>query len=270
MNRTLGMLISCFLLLAGATYGASGLTQYQMATPIQQAFASMQYSAALAYADDDEFGEVNKKTDPSTSTNQPVTGKKSLPKAILLSALVPGAGEWYVGSRTKAKAFFGVEAAIWVGYASFSVYKNWKYDDMIRFGDEFANAQLAGRDDAFLDLVGFYGSIDDYNSLGRATDPERPYLADTPENHWRWQTESAQSSFRQIKNSYREAKRRSDFMLGLAIVNRIVSIVDAVRDVHRHNAQIANDFSSTDGYKFQFSIHPESNTQLQLTILTPF
>ena len=37
---------------------------------------------------------------------------KSSKRAFLLSALVPGLGEWYAGSKKRALAFFGAEAAL--------------------------------------------------------------------------------------------------------------------------------------------------------------
>lgn len=48
-------------------------------------------------------------TAPATTTNA-----KSPMKAFLMSLAVPGAGQWYYGSKTKAAAFVGVEAASWL------------------------------------------------------------------------------------------------------------------------------------------------------------
>ncbi len=260
-----------FLVIAAQSFGASF---YSSQTPIQTAVAASSYSLGYAIADD-EFESMNKPREAkdTAATKQSDDQRKSLGKAILYSALVPGGGEWYVGHKTKAKLFMAAEAGIWIGFSAFLIQKNWKRDELVLYGNEHANAQLEGRDDEFLDLVGFYDSIDEYNTLGRATDPERPYLADTPENHWRWDSDGSIEAFKYIKNDYREAKRRSQFMLGLAVVNRVISIVDAIRDVRRHNSRIGEDnseFSKTDTYKLQFSIHPESDTQVRLTLLTPF
>jgi hypothetical protein len=267
--------VRSLLFVFGAAASSFGTSLYS-ATPIQTAVAASSYS--LVYDDDNsiEFETTNKPNDTTKSPAQsdPSAGqRKSLGKAILYSALLPGAGEWYVGHKTKAKYFMAAEAGIWIGFTSFVIYKNWKREDMIQYANQHANAQLEGRDDEFLDLVGFYESIDEYNTLGRATDPQRPFLADTPENHWRWDSEGSIEAFKYIKNSYRESKRRSQFMLGLAVVNRVISIVDAIRDVKRHNAGIGqekSEFSKADSYKLQFSIHPESDTQVRLTLLTPF
>ncbi len=199
------------------------------------------------------------------------TKRVSMVKAAVLSAVLPGLGEQYLGHKTKAKYFFATEAIAWVGYFSFHTYAGWKHDDAIQYAAQHADANLQGRDDAFLDLVGFYTDIEQYNTLGRVSDPERPYLADTPENHWRWQDEASQVAFRDLKNRSREAYRRSNFMLGVAVINRIVSVIDAIRDARREQGTFDADFSQLNKPVLRFDINPASyNRQVSLTLLTSF
>jgi hypothetical protein len=206
-----------------------------------------------------------------SNTKMDVGGKKSVFKAAAFSALLPGAGEYYVGNRDKAKYFFATEALTWIGFASFRIYGNWKKSDYIDYGNINASAQLDDKSDDFLDLVGFYESIDEYNSFGRVYDPERPYLFDTPENHWRWLSSEQQATYRELKNQSREAYRRSEFMLGVAIVTRVVSIVDAVRDAIRHNRKVEFEFSQTDDFHLKLDVDPlNPRQQVRLTISTPF
>lgn len=241
-------------------------------TPLQQQLSSN--ISQIAYAG--EFDEFNQENQSETSADQGETesGTKKLStgKAILYSALLPGLGEHYAGSRGKAKYFFAVEAISWIGIGAFTVYGNVREDDMINFAAQNANAQLEGKDDFFLDMVGFYDDIDQYNSLGRVSDPERPYLVDNPENHWVWQSSSDREAYRELKNSSREAFRRRDFIIGVMIVNRVVSIIDAIRDVSRANNKISNDeFSDKNNWKLKFSVNPLSTkNQVKLTVMTPF
>ncbi|OGC75876.1 MAG: hypothetical protein A2145_07090 [candidate division Zixibacteria bacterium RBG_16_40_9] len=44
---------------------------------------------------------------------------KSAKKAFLYSLVVPGAGQYYLGSRIKPIVYLGLEAAFWVGYFSY-------------------------------------------------------------------------------------------------------------------------------------------------------
>jgi len=45
--------------------------------------------------------------------------EKSIKRGFLYSLLIPGAGEFYAGSKIKAAIFFGMEAAFWTGYFSY-------------------------------------------------------------------------------------------------------------------------------------------------------
>jgi hypothetical protein len=194
---------------------------------------------------------------------------RSVVRAALLSVLLPGLGEYYVGHRNKAKYFFGAEALTWVSFFAFRTYGGWRKDDYIRLAGERAGASLEGKDDDFLDWVGFYRDIDEFNTLGRVFDIDRPYLEDTPENHWRWLTESDQEAYREIKNSSREAYRRSEFMIGVAIINRVISVIDAVRDAKRSNSRLDRSFGHTAGLNYRLTIDPFSGRQqVKLTVFT--
>ncbi len=225
--------------------------QDQMASNINS-FYNLQTFAGL-----DEFDNA---INSQRSTDN--AEKKSIVKAALYSALLPGLGEYYVGNRRKARVFFAVEAVTWIGYLSYKVYGNWKEDDLIRFASEYANANLEGKSQEFQDWVGFYDDIDQYNSLGRVQDQDRPYLVDNSENHWRWQSDNDKANYRDLKNSSREAFRRANFLVGLAVVNRIVSIIDAVRDAKRSNSEIKDaDFSLVGKIRYRLEIHPFSNSK---------
>ena len=206
------------------------------------------------------------------SVEQEGRPEKSIFKAGLYSALIPGGGEYYLGHKGKARAFFTVEALNWVGFAAFRIYGGWKKDDFIRFADERAGANLSGKDDVFFDMVGFYDDIDQYNSLGRAFDPDRAYLEDNVSNHWRWQSENDQATYRHLKNKSREAYRRSNFMIGLAMLNRVISIIDAVRDAKRSRHKLdTSDFGAADKLHYKFELNPFScRKQVSFTFFTPF
>ncbi len=233
-------------------------------TPVQDA---MQHSVALqSRQTDSDWGGTDDSWQKDAELRESTTGRKSLLKVGLLSALVPGGGQWYLGQRRKARYFFAAEAMTWIGYAAFRTYGNWKKDDYIRFAALHANADLEGKSDEFADFVGFYEDIDEYNTLGRAWDPDRPFLPDTPENHWRWQNSDDRSTYRDIKNRSRGFYRRSDFMVGVAIIDRLISIIDAVRAAHKANREFTIAPVGKNGPAFKLSVHPfRSCNQVCLT-----
>lgn len=254
MNRTILLSVTLLAFTITANLAASVLTD----TPVQTAMETQVNSVGDSFEggqlkQSDGFGD-----DAMTTGSN--SGKKSLYKAILFSTLVPGGGQYYLGQKKTARYFFAAEALTWIGYASFRVYGNWKKDDYVGFAAAKANAQLEGRDDEFADLVGFYTDTREYNTLGRIFEPDRPYLRDTPENHWQWQDSEDQRQFRDLKNQSRESYRRSDFMLGVAVVSRIVSIIDAVRNVNRVNRRIGRS-ASLNGADWQLAVDPLDHHQ---------
>ena len=56
---------------------------------------------------------VEGEADPEPVSRTEARKGKSSKRAFLLSALVPGLGEWYAGSKKRGLAFLGAEAALW-------------------------------------------------------------------------------------------------------------------------------------------------------------
>ena len=248
---------TCLLLLL--VHASSGLADIVVAeTPVN---AMMRSSLFAAGDNEDGFDALDsdRKADGFESLQSTSGGNKSKWKAGLYSALLPGLGEYYVGRKGKAKIFFAVEATSWISFISFHTYSRWKEDDMMKFAAERAGADLEGKDDTFRDLVGFYDDIDQYNTRGRVDDPERPYYQDNSEYHWAWADPTDRATYRSLKNRSREASRRRDFMIGLAVVNRIVSIIDAVRDAGRSLRKIDGSFSQATGIQYRVDINPLDN-----------
>ena len=229
------------------------------------------HPALFAGKSDDEFGDEKPAAKPKEAAETPKTGHKSLYKAALLSAIVPGGGQYYLGNKRAARYFFVAEAATWVAYFSWHTYGNWKKDDYVRYAAERANAQLEGKSEEFLSWVGFYDNIREFNNLGRVSDPERAYLFDTPANHWEWQNQGDRRTYRDLRNSSKEAYRRSDFMIAAAVVDRIISIIGAVRSASHMGRSIeSEDFSAQPGSRFKFEVDPLASRQICLTLYPGF
>lgn len=253
------------IILALLLFSASVFGNNMADSPIQN---QMEYNLLFASDDyEEDFGA------PATPENQSETnykgGKVSVAKSALYSALLPGLGEYKMGHKTKGKVFFAAEAVGWLGFAAYRIYGNWKEDDMIEFAYENAGAQLEGKDDTFEDMVGFYYSREEYNSLGRVSDPERPYYPDDPNYDWQWVTSADQASYRDLKNKSRDAFKKSDLVLTLLILNRVVSVIDAVRDAVRINKRIDSMVDTDNEPKYKFSINPFSRKNMVKLTLYP-
>ena len=200
-------------------------------------------------------------------------GRRSSVKAALYSVLLPGMGQYYCGQRKTARYFWAAEAASWLGLIAFRTYGGWKEDDYIQFGRDKADVQLEGKPDWFVDYVSFYDNIDQYNQFGRAIDRERPYLENISANYWFWDSRSDKNTFRELKNRSREAYRRSDFMIGAMILNRMVSAIHAVRIAGRTGKRLDDlvDLDDPGKLDYRVEVNPFSDhIQLGVTLFTRF
>ena len=75
-----------------------------------------------------------------------VEGAKSKWKALGLSIVLPGAGQYYTESRGKMIFFGGAETLIWSNFVGFRLYGKWKKEDYIGWAatHEFLDGAIPG------------------------------------------------------------------------------------------------------------------------------
>lgn len=164
-------------------------------------------------------------------------------QAFAMSFVIPGAGEYYVGSGLKSKIFFAAEVSFWSAFVTFRHLGNWREDDYRNYAVEQAGANLEGKDDRFFDVLGFYGSREDYNKAGGVTNPGQEYFPNSDYYNWSWSSVAARERYRDLKNDSKSYFRNSDFALGLIIANHFLSAVDAFWSAKRHNRRYESGFA---------------------------
>jgi len=185
--------------------------------------------------------------------------KKSLSKAIFLSLLVPGGGEFYVGSKTRARIFLGVEASLWASFFGFRTYGAWAKKDYKSYAAANAGVDLRGKSDDFFEHVNFYASRDEYNQLARLYKREEAEVY--PENdfwNWQWNSPQSQHYYRKLRNRSEAAYRKALFMLALSGVSRVLSVIDTIREVRKYNRKVDEQFSSLG---LHFDVNPFSSNK---------
>ena len=176
--------------------------------------------------------------------NEPAIAEAKAPSnsrvAMLYSLLLPGLGEYALGHHDRAKVFFVAEGAIWTSYAVFQVQGSHRKD----LYQEFArvNAGVAKRDDdEFYRIIGNYVSSDGAFSANeqirreaRANYPDNraqqeEYYQEhayTGDDTWTWQSQASLDTYQDMRDASLSAYHKSNFSLGLAIANRLISVVD--------------------------------------------
>jgi hypothetical protein len=187
----------------------------------------------------------------SSAETAPSLSQQSAWAAAGLSLLLPGTGQFYAGAPSRGKVFLGVEAAIWTLAIIFDRRSAWKEDDAVDFAVSHAALIPEGKNDDFLEYLEFYVNRDEYNKAGRIIDPSRPYLSETRDTYWQWDSYGSQDAYRELRNSSESASRNRTFIFYAALANRLISAFDAYRVVHKNNARARDD----DGLKL--SVKPK-------------
>ena len=226
------------------------------------------------------FGHRGART---TRTGREAPGSGALGAArariLLRSLTLPGWGQATIGHRKSALGFGLTETAIWGTFAAFRIQVAMREDAFVRTARIQAGIDLGGRDEEWRRIVGGFSSSDEYNRLVVAWDAARLYLSDPAaldygsyyayiEAHklrgadtWSWSSAEAQGRYRALRKDSQRAARRANTTLAVAVVNRIVSALQAARAAG-HPARAAHSWqfevvpvASPDATAFQFRVH---------------
>ncbi|MCP4583994.1 MAG: hypothetical protein GY839_20475 [candidate division Zixibacteria bacterium] len=124
MRRAMAIITICFL-----SAGLAWSGQLDGDLSITEYFASNQIVAKEFFNAENVVDDIK---EPPLSGDIYEFDAKSTKKAFFYSMLVPGAGQYYAGSRIKPFVYLAAEAIIWSGYFSF---KNKGNDQRTRYQD---------------------------------------------------------------------------------------------------------------------------------------
>lgn len=176
---------------------------------------------------DSEFGSAGSGDDEEDSgpTN---LGRKF--KAGALSAVLPGAGQYYNGQKKKAFIMAGAEVAIWTAYFVFDAQGDSRMENAREYAGIYAGTQ-GDHEESYWQSVGRYMDNDVYNDSrlreARALQEEVSGLIDGSDS-WQWVNDDRRQSFNKLRADGNSAYDRRDFMILFAVVNRGIAVVDAV------------------------------------------
>ncbi len=172
------------------------------------------------------------------NAGQSGVGEKSKWKALGLSLLVPGAGQYYSENKGRMKIFGVTEVFVWSGFFGIRAYGGWKKEDFKSWAAFHAGADVNGKSDDYFEKLTYYDNLDDYNQLEILYEGSRAVLfPSTPEFYWNWDSDESRSHYRNLRNQSKNAYRRSLLLLGAAVVNRVLSGIDAYRSAGSYNRQ---------------------------------
>jgi TM2 domain-containing membrane protein YozV len=178
---------------------------------------------------DEEFGGAAVQEEEEEKDEGPSnTGDKV--KAGLLSAVLPGAGQFYNHQNTKGYIMVGVEVAIWTAYFVFDAQGDARMESAREWAGIYAGTS-GEHENPYWQNVGHYMDSDAYNDSRLR---EARALQETANgliggvDAWQWVNEDRKDGYSKLRADGNSAYDRRDFMILFAVVNRAVSVVDAV------------------------------------------
>ena len=174
-------------------------------------------------------------------------------KALMLSLLLPGAGELYSGHKGHATGFFVSEGLIWANFVAWEIAGSLRRDDYIEQAQINAGLGTDSGSDDYWRLVGTYtrssgSGPDSYEDAlrrdARNEFPSDPAAQDawvaqrlpSGDRAWNWSSAGLQESYRNTRENSRRAYNRAKYSFAFAILNRIASAIDT-QMLHRGDAK---------------------------------
>jgi TM2 domain-containing membrane protein YozV len=179
----------------------------------------------------DEFGGGSAKQeedDQEKGDGSSNTGDKV--KAGLFSAIIPGTGQIYNGQNSKGYIMLGVEVAIWTAYFVFDAQGDARMESAEEWAGIYAGTS-GDHQNSYWQDVGHYMDSDAYNESvlreARALgEPTSGIVSGA--DAWQWVNEERKDGYSLLRADGNSAYDKRDFMILFAVVNRAVSVVDAV------------------------------------------
>ena len=176
--------------------------------------------------------------------------KKSMPKAMMYSIMLPGLGDFYAGNKGTGKVLLGTEVAIWLGYLGLQYYGNIQKDNYMLYSHENAGTNLTSKSEDYYDAAELYRTNEEYNEYiredARLLYPDDPDLQNQyvqqngyfGTNAWEWKENDSFKKYRKMRISTRETFQRATFMSGFAILNRLIAAITSSRNARNYNKKI--------------------------------
>jgi len=160
--------------------------------------------------------------------------KKSTGLAVLYSLLLPGMGELYADSYSSGKFFTIADGVLWGIYIGVNTSANFKKDKYQTFAVTNGGIDNSGKTDTYFSTIGNYINIDDYNNQ-KALERDFNAMLDKNKYYWNWQNNETRKQYRDMWSSSENSFNDLKFIAGALIINRIASVINAVRLVSAYN-----------------------------------
>ena len=168
--------------------------------------------------------------------------KKSAGLAILYSLLLPGMGELYADGYESGKYFTIAEGVLLATYIGMSVYANSQEDNYKAYATSNAKINTNGKDDSYFATISEFEDIFQYNDE-KALERNFDQMLNTESDFWKWGSTQDRQTYRSLWSSSEQTFNDLRFVVGLMLLNRVASAINAARLVSAYNSRIEEQIS---------------------------
>jgi len=205
-----------------------------------------------------------------------LAAEKSAAKAMLFSALVPGSGQAYLGSYTKAGVFMAMELLTLGAAVRLGKEVGWAEDNYEQYAQNIAGV-LPDKDKQYYQNLQNYISSEDYNQQMRQDawayfvlsyndlDSYNAYVdinSISEDETWNWETNENWQQYRSLRRERQDLETFSNLAVAAVVLNHLVGLIDTrltasalKRKARQGNVYINPDFNRKGmsvGYAFKF------------------
>jgi hypothetical protein len=167
--------------------------------------------------------------------------KKSPGLAFLYSLFVPGTGQLYANRLDVGKYFMISEATLWLGFAAFTIYGNWLFNDAESYAVTHAGINTEGKNSDFYVNIGNYDNVDQYNQDMLITGQyDKIYYPGTGYDFY-WDDVANRKKFREDNLASDRIHNDRLFIVGAVLLNHIASAISALILTNKYNSEIKKD-----------------------------
>ena len=177
-----------------------------------------------------------------TLASASVSKRVSPARSIGASLLVPGWGQRLAGRAGRARAFLATEAVLIGVFIGLRIQGEVRQERYIDYAELFAGVREAsGKSDGYYRNLGRYASTADYEDdlmrdararYGDDIEQREAYVASRrppADEAWLWESTAHREAFTEMRRGSRSSFHRADQMIGIILLNHLLSAVDAAR-----------------------------------------
>lgn len=163
---------------------------------------------------------------------------KSVGTALLLSLVLPGSGQYYMGERSAAALFLSSEALIWVGLFANDAYHDQLVNDYQTYAVQHAQVDPQGKSKQYWTDIGKYDDIYAFNEQRARQRYFDAMYEENQRNYWSWDVHQNRITYDANRLHANEVAARVVYFQAALVLNHLASGLHALYLARVHNRKL--------------------------------